>query len=103
MQPTLTKVQEYLERFDKLLDLVRKSHNVETLAPQVVILRPSTVTNKDLQEQPKKDVVLTISALIHGVEVAGLAVLVELLELVTRGELLLKYPLGLALGNIQQP
>lgn len=100
MQPTLTKVQEYLERFDKLLNLVSKSHNVETLAPRVVVLHPSTVTNKDLQEQPKKDVVLTISALIHGVEVAGLAVLVELLELVTRGELLLKHPLGLVLGNV---
>jgi succinylglutamate desuccinylase len=39
--------------------------------------------------------------MIHGVEVAGLAVLVELLELVTRGELIVDVPVGVALGNIK--
>lgn len=100
MQPTLIKVQEYLDRFEKLLDLVSKSHAVERLSPQIVVLYPSTLAGNDSREKSKKDVVLTISALIHGVEVVGLAILVELLELVTRGELLLKHPIGLALGNV---
>ena len=93
----LSEVSEALKRFDKLIGGLKKSLEIETLAPRVHILKPrdyrGTVAGV-------RDVSLTVSALIHGVEVAGLAVLVEFLELVTRGKQSIDWPLGIVLGNI---
>jgi predicted deacylase len=94
---TIGRVKYGLRRFDDLIQSVGNYYDVETLAPRVHVLHPKSV--KTSAEGPK-DVPLTVTALIHGVEVAGLAVLVELLELVTRGAVKLHQPLGLALGNI---
>jgi len=96
------KVSEYLARFDSLISKLAASHSVESLAPRVHVIKPLHLSSaKDRNAaRLERDVVLSMCGLIHGVEVAGLAILVELLELVTRGELALEAPLGLALGNI---
>lgn len=95
----LASVQTHLARFDALINQAGDLYYVETLAPRVHILAPKSlppVTNAGTA----KDVCLSVTALIHGVEVAGLGVLVEFLELVTRGVVKLTQPIGLALGNI---
>lgn len=87
-----------LQRFDDLILKLGQSHVVETLASRVHVITSQSTSSQS--PVPEKDVVLTISALIHGVEVAGLAVLVELLELVTRGVLPLHGKIGVAIGNV---
>jgi succinylglutamate desuccinylase len=47
-----------------------------------------------------KDFLLTLSALIHGTEVAGVRVLNEILAMIQSGSINLKVPLTLCLGNI---
>ena len=93
----LSEVSEALERFDELIRGLKASLEIETLAPRVHILRPRGSKGA---AAGVRDVALTVSALIHGVEVAGLAVLVEFLDLVTRGKQSIDWPLGIALGNI---
>ena len=89
-------VEVELERFDALVLEIARTHHVETLADRVHIIRPKGAAPADAG----RDVSLTISALIHGVEVAGLAVLVDFLTLVTSGRVPLNTSLGIALGNI---
>lgn len=101
MDASLKKVKEYLDRFDQAIDGVRAGHKVEKLASGIFILHPKCQKSPNVGLVSGKDVALTVSALIHGVEVAGLAVIVELLELVTRGHLQLPFALGIALGNIE--
>lgn len=101
MSDVIPKVEEYLSRFERLSKSVAASYRVEAIAPQVFVIHPSTEATGRRSSKPDKDVAITISALIHGVEVAGLAVIVELLELVTRGELIIEAPLGIALGNVK--
>lgn len=93
----LSHVKALLGKYDELVEQLAASYSVETLAPRVHVISPQAARAGVLFG---KDVSITISALIHGVEVAGLAVLVKLLELVTRGEVRLSEPVGFALGNI---
>jgi succinylglutamate desuccinylase len=96
----LAQVKEYLNRFDCLISALSDKLHIETVAPRIHILNSQRSFVSEGQAAPPKDVVLTISALTHGVEVGGLAVLVELLELVTRGQVPMDLPFGVALGNI---
>jgi hypothetical protein len=93
----IPKVRALLRRFDEIVSQELTEYSVESLAPRVHIIEPKS---QGLRGPGANDVIITISALIHGVEVAGLAVLVQLLELVTRGELRLEGRVGIALGNI---
>jgi succinylglutamate desuccinylase len=99
MRDPLVTVQSFLTQFDALIDEARAHYRVETLAPRVHVLSPKQ-SPLPPKETVTKDVALTVTALIHGVEVAGLGVMVEFLELVTRGAVRLEQSLGLALGNI---
>ncbi len=101
MSDIFPKVDEYLSRFERLSKAVAARYRVEGVAAQAFVIHPSTTTVGGRNSKPSKDVAITISAMIHGVEVAGLAVLVELLELVTRGDFIIKAPVGIALGNIK--
>jgi hypothetical protein len=97
MQSGRTRTLESeLKRFDDLIQDVSRTHGVETLANQVHIIRPRTI----IPRASGRDVDLTISGLIHGVEVAGLSVLNEVLSLVTSGRCPLSISVGVALGNL---
>jgi hypothetical protein len=98
-EETVERVRSLLNRFDELIQEASSYYDVKTLAHRIHILSPKSA-NISLTPSNGKDVPLALTALIHGVEVAGLAVLVELLELVTRGSLNIEQPLGVALGNI---
>jgi succinylglutamate desuccinylase len=100
LDSTSARVKDYLKRFDTLVTGLSESYTIESIAHQVHVLRPKTAEREGFGLSGAKDVALTISALIHGVEIGGLAVLVELLELVTRGQLRLEVPLGITLGNL---
>jgi succinylglutamate desuccinylase len=90
------QLETELKRFDDLIGELSRTHVVQTLADHVHIIRP-----KAIAPRPEgRDVDLTIAGLIHGVEVAGLAVLVDLLTLVTSGRLAISLSLGVALGNV---
>jgi succinylglutamate desuccinylase len=95
----LARVDRDILRFDQLILEMSSEYLVETLAPRVHILRPRhpQMARRGVEG---KDVELTIAAVIHGVEVAGLAIVVELLELIKSGEQVLEMSLGLTLGNI---
>lgn len=100
MDSNSARINEYLKRFDTLVTGLSESYTVESMTQQVHVLHPKTKRGLGFGLSGAKDVALTISALIHGVEIGGLAVLVELLELVTRGQLRLEVPLGISLGNV---
>jgi hypothetical protein len=95
----LAQLQGCVRRFDALIDDCKALYSVETFAPRVHVVGPRDESH-GVQALQGKDVSLTISALIHGVEVGGLGVLVEVLGLVTRGELKLQRPVGFTLGNV---
>lgn len=101
MSDITPRVEEYLARFERLSKALAANYRVEDVAPQLYVIHPKKVPMAGQYSKPIKDVAITISALIHGVEVAGLAVVVELLELVTRGALSIEAPIGIALGNIK--
>ena len=100
MDDTSARIKEYLTRYDRLLEGLAHDYTLECYGQNIHVLRPKTSTKASLEVSSPKDVALTISALIHGVEIVGLAVLVELLELVTRGEFPLNVPIGISLGNL---
>lgn len=100
MESNSSRVREYLNRFDSLVTGLSEAYKVESIGRHIHVLRPKTAAGSGIQTSGQKDVSLTISALIHGVEIGGLAVLVELLELVTRGAVRLEVPLGISLGNL---
>ena len=77
---------------------ISSSFLVETLAPRVHIIKPKPAHRP--QTAQRRDVNLTLLAIIHGVEVAGLAVLIELLEGLKAGQIPLEVSLGVALGNL---
>ncbi len=89
-------LESELRRFESVMADVAQVYDVEILADYVYIVRPKTTA----PVTDGRDVDLTLSALIHGVEVAGLSVLVETLSLVTSGRCPLTLRLGIALGNI---
>lgn len=100
MDDQLETITQYLNRFDSMILALSETYDVETIGSRIHILHPKGELGRHAHSSGGKDVTLTISALIHGVEIGGLAVLVELLELVTRGAVRLESALGVSLGNV---
>ena len=94
----LAKVEQEILRFDQLIEDISGLFAVETLAPRIHIIHPKAA--RRTHRAPDRDVNLTLMAIIHGVEVAGLAILNELLAALKSGQLPLEVSIGLALGNI---
>lgn len=94
----LAKVEQEILRFDQLIKDISGLLDVETLAPRVHIIHPKNTRRP--HSPPVRDVKLTFMAIIHGVEVAGLAVFNEFLVAMKSGQVPLEVSIGLALGNI---
>ena len=73
-------VNDLLTRFDDLINGLAGRFDIETLAPRVHVICPRDIAAR---KSSGRDVSLTVSALLHGVEVAGLAVLVETLTVLS--------------------
>lgn len=89
-------VEAYLARFDALLLAAGAQYRVETMAPRVAVLHPRG--GAPFLERGK-DVALSFTGTIHGTEVAGLAVLCELLTNLLKPGAPLHLPIGFAIGN----
>jgi succinylglutamate desuccinylase len=96
--PTQT-MDTYLTRLQALIGQLHSTYAVHEHGEFIYTISPKEPGIKPSQER-RKPVDLTISAIIHGVEVAGLAVVVEILTLVTSGALGLRVNLGISLGNL---
>lgn len=85
-----------LERFNQQIDLLKNVFQVSEEAPYVYILTPENPKISVLNNRP---VPLSLFAITHGNETAGLGILNDFLyQLISRPELL-EFPLGIALGN----
>jgi succinylglutamate desuccinylase len=96
--PTQT-VDTYLTRLTSIIGQLHNTYDVREHGEYIYAIAPKAPAG-GAPRASHKPVDLTISALIHGVEVAGLAVVVELLTLVTSGFLRLNINLGVSLGNL---
>lgn len=97
----MRKLETELLRFDQLRTSLSSKFEVESVAEDLVVMSP-----KNLQSAYKfqaidgdRDVTLTLIGLIHGVEVAGVAVICDLMETLIKQDGLLNVKLGLGLGN----
>lgn len=89
-------VNEHLQLFLTQLQSLRQLYSVRELFPYTFVIAPQDVSTKT---PPGKDIALTLFGLIHGNEVVGIAILNEILSLMISGQVVLTFPLAVALGN----
>ncbi len=89
-------VANELEAFESHIEALKKSHSVECPCPYGYIISPA---EPQATGGCGKPVALTLTGIVHGNELAGLAIINGVLALLRSGLLKLPYRLGVALGN----
>jgi succinylglutamate desuccinylase len=89
-------VSQQMQQFLNHITTLKHLYTVQELAPYTYILTP---TGKTLATPEGRDIPLTLFGLIHGNEVAGIAILNEILSLLVSTQLRLRFSLAVALGN----
>ena len=92
----MKSLNSQLDVFDQLIDELAKSYSIEQLADYVYVINGS---NRDPSK--KRWVKQSFSALVHGNEVGGIAVINEVLRQLVTGVVVPSFPIGMALGNIE--
>lgn len=90
------RLDQLLELFEALVEHLRSRYDVEELGEHIVVLKPKHRTHVS----SPRDVHLTLLGLVHGVEVAGLAVVCAFMTKLVDGDITLEEPVGVALGNV---
>jgi succinylglutamate desuccinylase len=89
-------IESEMQQFLAHIAALRHLYSVKELFPYTYIIAPA---RPSLSPSESKDIALTFFAVIHGNEVAGIAILNKVLAEIAKEDLPLKFPLALALGN----
>lgn len=93
-----TQVESHLAQFDGLVQSLKTRFDIEELAPRIVVIKPKHYAKAAGEV---RDIHLSLTGLIHGVEVAGLSILCKFLAKLDDGTVVLSGPIGVAVGNAQ--
>lgn len=94
-----TTVESALGRFRTAARRLSDRYLVDIIGPDILTVAPNTLTASRGADD-SRDVALTLGAIIHGNETAGLEVLTRFLEDVLTGSVPLLRKIGIALGNV---
>ncbi len=90
-------VAERMQEFPAAIHRLLPHYRISELCPYTFLISPAS--GKALCPPAPKEIPLTLFGAIHGNEVVGIQILNEVLELLASGQLVLHFPLAVALGN----
>jgi hypothetical protein len=101
MNHTTEVLEGEIARFEQLIVRLNAVYSIEKVADYVFVIKPAESDSASFGAgSVSRDVHLTLMGSVHGVEVAGLAVLNKVLERLVSDSTLLAAPLGVAVGNV---
>ena len=80
----------------ELLDVISNQYNIKVYGSYLYVIIPKT----SQRNKAKDNIDFTVMALTHGDETGGLFVLINILTDIAKGDIVLKFTLGVVLGNI---